>query len=228
MTDLASNAKHTSGSINLTAAQASDLFRRPPDKYLDVGSGAEVAYRRIGTGPDVLFVHGWPVSGATFRTLLPHLADQVTCHLIDLPGAGSSRWTADTPLSIASHIAAVRSVVDQLGFDSVAVVGHDSGGLIARHALAGDPRLRALGLIDTEQTSGPSWRFRTFTRGPPHARLRRVPRLGRETPPAPSQPIRLRRSIHRPVIARRRVRRIRRAATAPFARTSPCRNPALA
>ena len=55
---------------SLTAADATDLFRRPPDRFLDVGAG-EVAYRRVGTGPDVLFVHGWPVSGATFRHLLP-------------------------------------------------------------------------------------------------------------------------------------------------------------
>ena len=68
----------------------------------------EVAYRRVGTGPDVLFVHGWPVSSATFRTLLPHLTDHVTCHLIDLPGAGSSRFTADTPLTIDNHIHSVR------------------------------------------------------------------------------------------------------------------------
>ena len=44
----------------------------------------------------------------------------------------------------------------------VAVVGHDSGGLIARHALAGDPRVRSWGLIDTEQPQGPSFRFRSF------------------------------------------------------------------
>ena len=30
----------------------------------------------VGSGPDVLFVHGWPVSGATFRLLLPHLDEQ--------------------------------------------------------------------------------------------------------------------------------------------------------
>ena len=74
---------------------AAELFRRPPLRYLDVGEG-EVAYRRVGTGPDVLFVHGWPVSGATFRTLLPHLAPHVTCHLLDLVGAGSSRFGPDT------------------------------------------------------------------------------------------------------------------------------------
>ena len=116
----------------------------------------------VGTGPDVLFVHGWPVSGATFRHLLPHLADHVTCHVVDLPGAGSSRFGADTTLTVEQHIETVRRVVDLLELDDVAVVGHDSGGLIARHALAGDPRLRSMGLIDTEQPQGLSRRFKMF------------------------------------------------------------------
>jgi haloalkane dehalogenase len=145
----------------LTTAGAADLFRRDPDRFLEVGEG-EVAYRRVGSGPDVVFIHGWPVSGATFRTLLPHLADQVTCHLIDLPGAGSSRFTSRATLSVDQHIRTVRRVLDLLELDDVAVVGHDSGGLIARHALAGDPRVRAMGLIDTEQPQGLSWRFRSF------------------------------------------------------------------
>ena len=144
----------------LTPTEASDLFRREPDRFLDVGAG-EAAYRVVGSGPDVLFVHGWPVSSATFRLLLPHLVDHVTCHLVDLPSAGSSRFDADTPMSIHQHIESVRRVVDLLELDEVAVVGHDSGGLIARHAMVGDPRLRAMGLINTEP-SDPSWRFTSF------------------------------------------------------------------
>jgi haloalkane dehalogenase len=157
--------------MSISAAAAADLFRREPDRFLNVGTG-EVAYRAIGRGPDVLFVHGWPVSGATFRTLLPYLADHVTCHLIDLPGAGSSRFTAATPLTIANQISSVRRVLDLLDLNDVAVVGHDSGGLIARHALCGDPRLRALGLIDTEQSTGLSWKFKSFIAG------RRIPGFG--------------------------------------------------
>jgi len=145
----------------LTASDAAELFRAEPQNYLDVGAG-DVAYRTIGSGPDVLFVHGWPVSGATFRTLLPHLADHVTCHVLDLLGAGSSRFTADSPLSIDQHIEAVRRAVDLLGLQRYAVVGHDSGGMIARHAVAEDGRLTAMGLIDTEQPHGLSWRFRLF------------------------------------------------------------------
>jgi haloalkane dehalogenase len=157
--------------MTISAATAADLFRREPERFIDIGAG-EVAYRTIGNGPDVLFVHGWPVSGATFRTLLPYLADHVTCHLIDLPGAGSSRFTADTQLSIDSHIRGVRRVLDVLDLHDVAVVGHDSGGMIARHAVAGDPRVRALGLIDTEPSTGLSWKFKSFIAG------RRIPGFG--------------------------------------------------
>ena len=157
--------------MSMSAAAAADLFRREPDRFLDVGAG-EVAYRCVGSGPDVLFVHGWPVSSATFRRLLPHLTDHVTCHLIDLPGAGNSRFTTNTPLTIDHHIHSVRRALDLLELRDVAVVGHDSGGMIARHAVAGDARLRALGLIDTEQSTGLSWRFKSFIAG------RRVPGFG--------------------------------------------------
>ena len=157
---------------HLTPTAASDLFRNEPDRFLDVGAG-EVAYRRVGTGPDVLFVHGWPVTGATFRTLLPHLADHVTCHVIDLPGTGRSRFTADTHLSVDRHITSVQRTVDLLELDNVAVVGHDSGGLIARHAMAGDSRLRSMGLINTELPQGSGWRFKMFLAG------RHVPGFGK-------------------------------------------------
>jgi pimeloyl-ACP methyl ester carboxylesterase len=157
--------------MSISATEAADMFRREPDRFIDVGMG-EVAYRKVGTGPDVLFVHGWPVSSATFRKLLPHLADHVTCHLIDLPGAGASRFAPGTPLSLDNHIASVKRVIDALGLTDVAVVGHDSGGMIARHAVAGDSRVRAVGLIDTEQTPGLNWKFRSFIAG------RKVPGFG--------------------------------------------------
>jgi pimeloyl-ACP methyl ester carboxylesterase len=148
----------------------SDLFRTPPQRFLDLGAG-EAAYRCVGEGPDVLFVHGWPLSGATFRHLVPHLAEHVRCHVIDLPGAGDSRFDDSTTLTVQQHARNVNKVVDLLGLESVAVVGHDSGGLIARHAMAGDPRLRAMGLIDSETTPRISRKFTSFIA------LRRMPGL---------------------------------------------------
>jgi len=107
-------------------------------------------------------VHGWPVSGATWRKILPHLVEHVTCHVIDLPGAGSSRFDPDRhEISFDRHIETVRSVIDTLDVDDVAVVGHDSGGMIVRHAVAGHDKVRAVGLVDTEQLQL-GWRFKSF------------------------------------------------------------------
>lgn len=138
-----------------------EAFRQPPSTFIDTPSG-RVAHRVFGSGPDVLFVHGFPVSGATFRRVIPGLADHVRCHVLDLPGAGSSEFTRTPNLGVGGHIAAVRVAMDTLDLEDVAVVGHDSGGLIARHALAGDPRVRAFALIDTELPGMPGWRFRSF------------------------------------------------------------------
>ena len=56
----------------------------------------------------------------------------------------------------------MRALPDRLGLDRFGVVGHDSGGLIARHALADDPGARAFGLIDSEHPNRPSAMFRAF------------------------------------------------------------------
>ncbi len=143
----------------LDPSAVTERFRHAPDRLIDANGGA-VAYRKFGSGPDVLFVHGWPCSGATFRALIPYLAPHVTCHVIDLPGAGHSRFDRDTPLDLATHVDRIRVVIDALGLTDFAGVGHDSGGLMLRHAVVGDPRLRSLGLVDTEQSQGLAWPFR--------------------------------------------------------------------
>jgi pimeloyl-ACP methyl ester carboxylesterase len=157
----------------LTAAAAAEMFRNPPNRHIDVGNGS-VAYRTVGSGPDVIFSHGWPANGATFRGLLPFLAPQVTCHVVELPGAGDSRFDRTITPSITTHAEALRRTVDELGLTDFGVVGHDSGGMIARLALADDARVHGWGLIATEQPPKAHWRFASFLR------IRHVPRF--ETP----------------------------------------------
>src|SRR5688572_15665722 len=82
-------------------------FRGAPHAYLDIGH-TRLAYRRFGRGPDLVFVHGWPLHAGTFRALVPLLADRFTCHLVDLPGAGQSVCTPRTPIDLAAHAASLR------------------------------------------------------------------------------------------------------------------------
>ncbi|MFN0245826.1 MAG: alpha/beta fold hydrolase [Kofleriaceae bacterium] len=99
-------------------------------------TAARLAHRVSGTGPDVLFIHGWPLHGATWREITPHLTSAFRCHVIDLPGTGASQWTPHTPITLRAHAEAVVNLVEELRLRRVAMVAHDSGGAIARLAAA--------------------------------------------------------------------------------------------
>lgn len=120
-----------------------------PHQHIDVGH-SQLAYYRFGRGPDVVLIHGWPLTAATYRHLVARLAERYTCHLFDLPTTGATEITAATPIGIPQHAATVRAAIDRLGLSRYALVGHDSGGFIARIVAANDPRAVALVLSNTE------------------------------------------------------------------------------
>jgi haloalkane dehalogenase len=124
-------------------------FQQAPAQQIDVGH-SQLAYRRCGSGPDLVLVHGWPLHAGTFRALLPALAQRFTCHLLDLPGAGFSVSRADAPLDLTSHAAALRCAIDQLCLGPYSLLAHDSGGAIARLLAAEDPRVTRMVLGPTE------------------------------------------------------------------------------
>lgn len=117
--------------------------------FVDV-EHTRLAYWRFGAGPDLVFVHGWPLHSATFRRILPVLARDYTCHLVDLPGAGRSKPTADTPFGLEEHADTLRRAVDRLGLESYSLLAHDSGAVFARLLAASDARVRALVAGNTE------------------------------------------------------------------------------
>lgn len=117
----------------------------PAITQIDVGS-ASLAYRKTGTGPDVVLIHGWPLHGETFRAIVPRLASRFTCHVLDLPGTGRSVWTESTPITLRAHAAAVVRAIETLALSRVAFVAHDSGGAVARLAAA-ELGARCFGLV---------------------------------------------------------------------------------
>lgn len=147
-----------------TEADVVASFRGAPHSFVDVGH-SRLAYRRFGAGPDVVFVHGWPLGSATYRALVPHLAGSFTCHLLDLPYAVRSESDSDAPFDMLSLAAAVRRAADALGLTRFALVGQDSGGFIARLVAATDPRVSALVLANTEIPGYQSLPFFLFFAG---------------------------------------------------------------
>jgi len=110
--------------------------------------GGRLAYYRTGRGPHLVLVHGWPLHAATFRHVVPLLADRYTLHMFDLPGTGRTQWSG--PLSFGASAEALAEALYAIDLDAYAIFGHDSGGAIARRIAASDARVRGLILEDTE------------------------------------------------------------------------------
>lgn len=93
-----------------------------------------------GEGPPLLLVHGWPENWYAWRLLMPKLAESFTVIAVDQRGIGLSDKPHDgyDTGTLASDLVAM---MDVLGHQRFAVVGHDTGFAIG-YALAADHRDR--------------------------------------------------------------------------------------
>ena len=89
-----------------------------------------------GSGPAVLLVHGWPETWYAFRHVMLALAENHTVIAVDQRGLGLSDKpdTGYDPATLANDLI---GLMDALGHDRFAVVGHDTGFMIG-YALASD------------------------------------------------------------------------------------------
>jgi haloalkane dehalogenase len=133
----------------MTEATTRFFFDTPAQK-VDAGT-ARLALRRFGSGPPLLLVHGFPLSGFTWRKVLPELSKRYTCYVPDLPGMGESEWTDATDFSFPGQGHTLKALVDRLGLERYSVLAQDTGGTFARClALVDGARNEKLALISTE------------------------------------------------------------------------------
>ena len=112
---------------------------------------ASVHWRRDGSGPPIVFLHGFPLSGQTWDTIAARLRDRFTCYAPDLIGLGQSRSTAREDYSSPGQARTFQGLLNELGVASYALVGNDTGGWIARElALIDRQRVSHLILTNTE------------------------------------------------------------------------------
>ena len=105
--------------------------------------GFELAYDRVGSGPAVVLLHGWPGDRTDYRDLVPLLSG---CEVVvpDLRGFGYSDKHAADPVAQYSGPAQARSVADlitSLGISRAVVVGYDIGSRIAQALARSRPDL---------------------------------------------------------------------------------------
>jgi haloacetate dehalogenase len=102
--------------------------------YIDVGD-AVLRVRHGGSGPPVLLLHGHPRTHATWHRVAPLLAGGFTVVCPDLRGYGRSTAPPITkdhaPFSKRAMAHDCVTLMETLGHDRFAVVGHDRGSYVA-------------------------------------------------------------------------------------------------
>jgi len=122
--------------------------RRVP---LSTGIAMNVALAGPEEASPVILIHGFPESHRTWRDVAEKLSDRFRLIIPDLRGFGQT----DRPQEVTAYatdtlIADIFALVDALGIDRFALVGHDWGGAIAwAAALRGDPRLERLAIVNS-------------------------------------------------------------------------------
>ena len=114
--------------------------------------GLELAYEEAGSGPALLFIHGWPHNRTLWSGQLSGLSTHARCIAPDLRGFGGS--TVRGPYSMSQYADDLVALLDSLGIDRTIVCGLSMGGYVAMAMLRHHrDRVRALILTSTRATA---------------------------------------------------------------------------
>ncbi len=119
---------------------------------------ATIFVQRLGNGPPLLLLHGFPQTHLMWRDVAPLLAKHFTVICADLRGYGHSSCPSSnadhTPYSKRTMANDMVLVMEQLGFPKFSVAGHDRGGRVAyRLALDHPERIERLAVLDIIPTA---------------------------------------------------------------------------
>jgi pimeloyl-ACP methyl ester carboxylesterase len=128
------------------------------ENYAASADGTKIGYRTLGSGPDVVLLHGAMESAASHMGMAQALAGRFTVHVPDRRGRGASGPYPATGSSVRTEVEDLTAVLVQTGASRA--FGVSAGALVALEAARSLPVLRkvavyepALILQGTEYTS---------------------------------------------------------------------------
>lgn len=120
-----------------------DMKRR----LVTLASGLQLEYAERGSGPTVLFIHGYPDSWRAYEPVMRILPADVRAVAFSLRGFGDS-GRPESGYAMADFAADAAAFMDAVGIAKATVVGHSMGTLVAQElALSYPERVASLALI---------------------------------------------------------------------------------
>ena len=149
-------------------------------------AGGSIHYESAGTGPPLILLHGIGSNSRSWHRQLAALSSDFNVIAWDAPGYGKSSDPEGKP-SIVYYAQRLRTLLDELGFGPIHLLGHSAGGVIAQEFYRLYPeRVNTLILADTtfigsrDKLEQRLTMIRTMTPG--ELALERAPKLLSQTP----------------------------------------------
>src|SRR6201994_3524539 len=136
----------------LMVARGAKREARVPDvKEVQLPAGT-IRYREAGSGPPLVFVHGYLVGGRLWDGVVEALADRYRCIAPDWPfGAHTVAMSADADLTPPGMAMIVGKSPPPLSLEDGPLVGNDSGGALCQVVVARFPaRVTRLALTNCD------------------------------------------------------------------------------
>lgn len=159
--------------VLIIAGISRDVIEIPQDfegVYVTIRD-VKIRYKQIGSGPDLLFIHGVPGSIEDWEPVIDMLSSRYRLTLYDRPGHGFSS-AAHIDYTLEHNAGIALGLIDELKLKDVIVVGHSYGGSIIM-AMAVQKSMRVKGFI---AVGGASYEVRHME---PLFRIIRLPLIGR-------------------------------------------------
>jgi pimeloyl-ACP methyl ester carboxylesterase len=99
-------------------------------KEIHTSKFPSLTYRRIGEGPALVLLHGFPASGKLWHKIWPELSKHFTVIVPDLPGAGGSKFSGGG-VSVEDMAESVNEILMDCDIDKAIIAGHSMGGYTA-------------------------------------------------------------------------------------------------
>jgi len=120
--------------------------------------GRPASYGVAGTGPPVVFLHGWGLAQRSYKRALKRLvAADLRVYAPALPGGGGTAGLPAAELSLVGYAAWVADFIEAVGIEEpVTLIGHSFGGGVAIRT-AHDAPSRVARLVLVNSIGGSAW-----------------------------------------------------------------------
>jgi pimeloyl-ACP methyl ester carboxylesterase len=98
--------------------------------------GFDVFYRKQGSGPNLVLIHGYPFNSWDWAALWDRLTERFTVVAPDMLGMGFSDKPVAYEYAVHDHADMHEALLDHLGVKSAHILAHDVGDSVAQEMLA--------------------------------------------------------------------------------------------